>query len=75
MHGTRSEGDQSAGPRPPIDQLEDSEDSSDLTEKDGAPLAEISATSDPVGAVYGSLGLKESTDAIIRALRGPPDTV
>jgi hypothetical protein len=75
MHRTRSEGDQTVVPTPPSDQLGGSADWPEVIENDGPPIAENSTTSDPVNAVYGILGMKQSTDAAIRSLRGTPDSV
>ena len=50
-------------------------DQLEVTEDGGRLVARKTVPSDPVGSVYGILNRRESTDDIIRALRGEPDTV
>jgi antitoxin PrlF len=47
----------------------------ELSEENGRLVARKAVTSDPVTAVYGILGTRESTDERLRALRGTPDAV
>jgi AbrB family looped-hinge helix DNA binding protein len=48
----------------------------DFTEEDGHIIVSKTAgKQDPIGTVYGILSLDESTDELLRRLRGEPDTV
>ena len=47
----------------------------ELTEEEGQLVARKAVTGDPVTAAYGILDPKQTTDEVIRALRGAPDTV
>jgi antitoxin PrlF len=50
-------------------------DQLELTEENGRLVARKTVPSDPVAASYGILNARESTDEMIRALRGTPDNV
>ncbi len=47
----------------------------ELTEEEGRLVARKAVANDPVAAVYGILEIEQTTDEIIRALRGAPDAV
>jgi AbrB family looped-hinge helix DNA binding protein len=76
MHSRISEKGQITVPKPLRERLGiRAGDRIEFTEEHGGFLAKKTTDRDPVEAVYGILGLGESTDEVLRALRGDPDAV
>ena len=76
MHSTISEKGQVTVPKPLRDRLGIRPgDRLDFTEEQGHLVLSKAVPRDPVAAVYGILSLGESTDDMLRALRGDPDTL
>jgi AbrB family looped-hinge helix DNA binding protein len=76
MHSTISEKGQITVPKPLRDQLGIKPgDRLEFIEEQGHIVVSKTAPNDPVAAVYGILSLGESTDDVLRALRGNPDAV
>ncbi|HEY8304422.1 MAG TPA: AbrB/MazE/SpoVT family DNA-binding domain-containing protein [Solirubrobacteraceae bacterium] len=76
MHSTISEKGQVTLPKRLRDRLGIKPgDRLEFVEERGHIVVSKAAPQDPVAAVYGILGLGESTDETLRALRGKADTV
>lgn len=76
MHSIISEKGQITVPKPLRDRLGIRPgDRLEFTEDHGHLLVSKAAPRDPVAAVYGILSLGESTDDVLRALRGAADAV
>ena len=77
MHSTISEKGQVTVPKPLRDRLGIRPgDRLDFTEEDGhIVVSKATDKQDPIGTVYGILSLGESTDEVLRGLRGEPDAV
>lgn len=77
MHSTISDKGQVTVPKPLRDRLGIKPgDRLDFIEEDGHIVVSKSTDKqDPIGTVYGILSLGESTDALLRDLRGEPDAV
>lgn len=77
MHSTISEKGQVTLPKPLRDRLGIKPgDRLDFTEEDGhIVVSKTTDKQDPIGMVYGILSLGESTDEVLRGLRGEPDAV
>lgn len=76
MHARVSEKGQITVPKPLRERLDiRAGDELELIEQGGRIMITKARPSDPVASVYGVLGVTESTDELIRALRGVPDGV
>jgi antitoxin PrlF len=76
MRSTISEKGQVTVPKPLRDRLGiRGGDRLEFTEESGGLVVRKATDQDPVEAVYGILSLGESTDEVLRALRGDPDAV
>jgi len=76
MHARVSEKGQITVPKPLRERLDIRPgDELELTEQGGRLVVTKSPPADPVASVYGILSTPESTDDLIRALRGAPDHV
>lgn len=76
MRSTISEKGQITVPKPLRDRLGiRGGDRLEFTEGQGGLVMRKAPDKDPVDAVYGILRLGESTDRVLRALRGDPDAV
>lgn len=76
MRGTISEKGQITVPKPLRDRLGiRGGDRLEFTEEHGGLVMRKASDKDPVDAVYGILRSGESTDQMLRALRGDPDAV
>jgi AbrB family looped-hinge helix DNA binding protein len=77
MHSTISQKGQVTVPKPLRDRLGIRPgDRLDFTEEEGRiVVSKTTDKRDPVGTIYGILSLEESTDEVLRELRGEPDAV